>query len=370
MDRIILKILDEELNFVGSIKKYASFYFVLNFNRAKEFQLIAPIKYEKILKEDYYIYVSRKKSFIINYVKSEEDKGIVTVRGKHVMNELKNWITLPLTGLDYDVITGDAETVLKHYINSNCVNPQDTERKGMFFEIAPNLNRGSRIHRESSHKNLLEEVEEIAKSIDIGWIVELDYVRKKLIFDVYEGVDRAYSQDINNKVIMSKKRKNIENVITTRDISDYKNVNYVAGQGEGAERKIAIVRDPNQTFMKRREMFTDARDIGDDSETTLEDRGLAKLGEASYIYRSESTIVDKNSKYEESWNLGDLVTVQDGLGQLDYRVNEVKEVHEPLKKVDVVIGNIGLNVLERLNKNTLIYPGTQSLKSIDGGGFT
>lgn len=82
MDRASLKILNEDLIFIGDIEDYLSFYFIRSFFQIKEFQLIAPIKYEKILKEENYIYLSEKKAMIIEEVSVDEDKEQINCKRK------------------------------------------------------------------------------------------------------------------------------------------------------------------------------------------------------------------------------------------------------------------------------------------------
>ena len=121
-----------------------------------------------------------------------------------------------------------------------------------------------------------------------------------------------------------------DNVISREyvsDVSEFKNTAIVAGQGEGADRKIILVGNEN-TGINRYEMFVDARDIEDES--ALPDRGKNKLADytCSDTYSSE---VD-SAEYQTKWNLGDVVVTIDH----EYGVNmneRIVEVTEPLMRM-------------------------------------
>ncbi|GAB6169701.1 hypothetical protein JCM1393_21610 [Clostridium carnis] len=349
MDRIALKILDNELTFVGDIEDYISFYFVRSFFYAKEFRLVAPIKYAEILKEDNYIYLSKYKSMIIEDIEIDEDKEQITVKGRDIKSIIETKITIPPEGEAYDKIIGSSEVVIKHYIEKNCINPNDLTRKIENLVLAENKNRGSKVSWQSRYKNLSREVETIANSTGLGWFIYLDVKAKKLIFDVEVGVNRTISQSINSRVIFNSDFGNISNITHKRSSINYRNVGYIAGQGEGAEREIQIVSKGNFTGLKRREIFIDARDISEGS--NLQDRGLAKLSEYDYILNTECTIINRNLVYERDWDLGDLGTVKNNLGTTDLRITEVREIYEDNISIEITVGKVEGTVIDNINNS-------------------
>lgn len=354
MDRIALKILNNELTFIGDIEDYISFYFVRSFFQAKEFQLIAPIKYASILKEDNYIYLSKKKSMIIEDIEIDELKEQITVKGRDIKSIIETRITEPPLNEAYDIFNGSAEEVIKHYVDRNCINPVDTSRKIKGLVLGPNLERGANIKWQSRYKNLLVEAEAIGKSGGIGWFIYIDHKAKQLIFDVETGKDRTASQNINSRVIFSSDFNNIANTIHKRSSINYRNVGYVGGQGEGSEREIQIVTKGNYEGSKRREVFIDARDVSESS--GLQDRGLAKLSQYDYILNTESTITNKNLLYERDWNLGDIATVKNNFGTNDLRITEVREIYEGNLIVEITVGNVEGTVLDKINNNISNIP--------------
>ena len=78
------------------------------------------------------------------------------------------------------------------------------------------------------------------------------------------------------------------------------------------------------------ELFVDARDIGTESTTTLEQRGVEKLNEVAAIYTLEGKVIPYNTfSLEKDYFLGDTVSVKfydvDEVVTMDTPITEVKE---------------------------------------------
>lgn len=354
MDRFSLKILNEDLVFIGDIEDYISFYFIRSFFQIKEFQLIVPIKYEKILKEENYIYLSEKKSMIIEEISVDEDKEQITVKGRDIKSIIERRIIIPPLNEAYDKSKGAAESVIKHYVDVCCINPVDPTRKINNLVMAEDKNRGLSISWESRYKGLATEIESIAKIGNIGWFVYLDAKNKRFIFETELGIDRTAEQNKNSRVIFSSEYSNISNAIHTSNSISYKNVAYVGGQGEGIEREVVEVKKSNQSGLKRREIFIDARDIGESE--NLSDRGLSKLNQYDYIVNTECTIINKNLIYERDWDLGDIGTIKSNVSNMNLRITEVREIYEDSITIEIAVGEVGSTVIEQINNSISSIP--------------
>ena len=88
MDQNTIRIIDENFNFLGDIEDYISFYFVRNYYKAKEFQIVAPLKYQEILINGNIIFITPKKPGIIEEVTIDESKGEITDIIHHRLYEL------------------------------------------------------------------------------------------------------------------------------------------------------------------------------------------------------------------------------------------------------------------------------------------
>lgn len=336
MDISTVKIINSDFEFLGEIEDYISFYFVRNFTKAKEFQIVAPIKYLDILKNDNIIFVTPKKAGMIEEVAVDESKKVITVKGRDLKSIIGRRVTVPPVGKSYDEIKATAEEVIKHYITNNCISPADLKRKMPQLELEINRKRGSTIVWQSRFKYLDFELEQICNAAGIGWEVYLDLNKKKFIFDVVEGIDRT--KDFSSIVIFSEEFDNITNSTHTNNSLSYKTMGYVAGQGEGEDRTVQEVFKTNDTGLSRRELFIDARDI--DKADNLSDRGKAKLSECDYITSNESIIINSNFIYEKDWDLGDIVILKNSLGESSQRISEVTEIYEGYRKIEIVLGSV------------------------------
>lgn len=181
------------------------------------------------------------------------------------------------------------------------------------------------------------------------------------MFSISCGVDRTKGNKKGNiPVVFSQSLSNIERTAYTIDSSLYKNVAYVAGEGEGEDRKWyeIDVSDPKQNIdessnkgWKRKELWVDARDIQTvDSEgieipeeeytNLIVERSKEKFKDNDLSEQYTSTIIAANKQYEygKDYNKGDWVTVEDEeLGiRVDAQVTSVtKSVQGDHEIVDV-----------------------------------
>src|SRR5690625_394420 len=215
-------------------------------------------------------------------------------------------ITVPPVHTSHDRRQGNAELVLKHYVQNNFIDPVDPNRQMPMLEIAPVLNRGSQIKWESRYKNVAEELENIGQISNLGWTVYADIPRKKFVFDVVEGKDLTQENaDGNHPVFFSPDFLTVESQNFVNSDQELRNVGYVGGQGEGVDRKIMEL--GKTSGIDRIEEFIDARDVGTDEEdeetgeTTeltpeeieeqLIERGINKMREMQTVLSFEAEIL-------------------------------------------------------------------------------
>lgn len=268
-------------------------------------------------------------------------------------------VTVPPSGTAYDRKSGDAETVMKHYVYQHFVNPADPNRKMDMLEIAENQHRGGNIEWESRFKNVGDELEKISTETGLGWGIFVDFNTKKLIFDCFQAKNLTQSNNEGNSpVFFSPEFETIKSQSFFESDKDYKNVGYVGGQGEGADRK--IIELGNSTGLDRIETFIDARDIGTEDEESeddltdeeieeqIRDRGKQKMKEMKTLFTLEAEILtpitrksykQMNSskqmqatpfEYEKDFDLGDRVQVVNrswGV-TMDAPITEFTEIHE------------------------------------------
>lgn len=236
---------------------------------------------------------------------------------------------------------------------------------------------------QATYKDLLLYQSKLAKEGGMGFRFRPDFENKKIIFEVYKGIDRSREQSDRAFVEFSDKFDNLNDADARINDQLYKNVAYIGGQGEDDERVYTRVGDDTLAGLERREVFVDARDLAEEdigerpeeSDYTedrtatdgggntftysyfdksaynsavstwnsnklrvradyiveLQTRGLQKLEECVLSNSIECGIIPNgNFKYKTDYDLGDIVSVKKS--NWDYedvaRITEITEVYE------------------------------------------
>lgn len=348
-----VRIFTPDIDLLGELSNYESLFFIRSYSGIGDLELrINRYKnYTDTLQKGNIIVIGndKHKCYKIEHREIELDSdGKITenwlIRGLELKSVTGDRITLPPSHTAYDSRSAFAETVMKHYVNGNVVNPVDVKRKISQLMLAPDSNRGPQVAWQSRFKNVADELAEISLVSGIGWGARVDYNLRKWVLDCYEGRDLTVNQEVHSPVIFSPQFDNIKNMHYVESDLNYKNAAYIAGQGEGIERR--VVEFGEASGLARKEIFVDARDVSEVTEVDGQDpvlrpvheviadlinRGEQKLAEFIQETFLESQIMtDSTFKYEADWDLGDVVTIQNkewGV-TLDARITEVKEIYE------------------------------------------
>lgn len=314
------------------------------------------------------------KAYIIRHKEIELDEnGKITENWAIRALSLKSWmaqrLTYPPSHTSYDNKSGDAESVILHYVNNNVINPADVKRRMQDIILAENLNRGPNVSWQSRYKNLAEELENIGLQSGIGWNVDIDYENKLYVFKVLEGRDLTATQTVLPPATFSPEFGTLGQLSYTESELDYKNYAIVAGQGEGVDRRIVMTGTDTSGF-ERYELFVDARDVEEeiypeegepeprpeqDIINDLINRGEQKLKEHEQEIYMDGQILSKSRLiYEKDFNLGDMVTLQNkGWGvTMDARITEVKEIYEKGRpmKIELTFGNDRPTLIDKIKQ--------------------
>lgn len=330
MDRAAnIKVIDFDFNLLGEVDDYKNAYFTRCWHRAGDFQInIDNLRHATYLKADNIIFIKANKPYIIEAVDINLDSQTIIVKGRELKSILDRRITNPPLGLAYDYINGNSESIMKGYVDRNAVSV-DINRKFANLQIAQNLNRGISTVYQTRYKNLLDELESLSLLSGLGYGVKLDLSNKKFIFDIYSGIDRKASQEVNSRAIFCKDYDNIVTQNYKEDQKNYKNYAVIGGQGEEENRQIIEVEEDTLNIgIKRKEVFIDARDSSD--VTTLEERGRTKLSEFCKLITLDTKVSEYPLIYEVDYDLGDEVTIlEKSIGlMLDTRIIEITENYD------------------------------------------
>lgn len=311
-----LYVLNRDFEIIDFIDTFSSLEWVKRYFDNGDFVLntVADLKTVQTLKKRNYLVREDDESIMIiekiNLVTSAEAGNKIAVSGRSIESILERRIVWTQTNSR----TGEtAEEFIRRLINENAINPADQKRKIPRLKLGALKGFKETINKQVTGDNLLKVTKEICQAYNYGFKITMNN-EGSLVFDLYRGEDRSYSQSVNPYVIFSDDFDNIINTEYEYDETNIANVALIGGEGEGADRKYQTVGDSEG--YERYELFVDAKDISSNNGeiTALEynklliERGNEKIAEntftESYSGEVETTLT---YKYKEDYNLGDVV---------------------------------------------------------------
>lgn len=373
--------LDDEGTFdsIGVINEYTSLIWPDKFNGFATFELNAPVTEENsnLIKEDNIIWCGGNNACIIEIIESNtNDDGQKVFKAKG--RTLEMFLTTRIIWGTYSCVNKYSSTAMYEIVNEQCVNPTDSYRKIPFLECAEDEQVGKVISFQRTGGEVYEAIEMIALDSDIGFDVLFRPKEKKLIFKVNEGIDRSNLNDASKIVIFSTDLEDILRSSYYKNKQELKTLAYVAGEGEGSNRKHIISGNSATKGFSRREMYIDARDIrseiqrtivdedgredtetvvitDDDYNDMLNDRGTAKLAEHIIVESFEATmrvIGDVQYKYGVDYSKGDTVIIQDTeLGiQVVAKATEISENFDDEYELEITFGYSSPTLIQKIKR--------------------
>lgn len=314
---------------VGIIDNYSSLLWVQRYSKCGDFELIVSASDEMVnlLSQENYLHIPYfdRVWMIIESVKistDAENGDSLVVSGRSFESILDRRIIFPQTVLD-----GAFQTCVRQIVESNIGVTASDERKIANFIMDDSADSSitsiTSLKAQFTGASLYEAISELCDAYGLGYYVT--FTGTNFVFQLYSGLDRSIDQNIRPPVIFSPDYESLMESMYHSDTSNFKNVAYVNGIGEGTDRKHAVYDPVSATGLGRRELYVDARDISNvDGETTISDqdyqellitRGTEKIIEhlPGSIFEA-SPIPDNQFVLNRDYNLGDIVTVQNEYG--------------------------------------------------------
>lgn len=371
-----LYVFDTNINLIHIVENFTSLIWTRRYFNSGEFELHLPLTIENIefLIKGNIIY--KKDDIEAGYIETrqievnEEGNEVLKINGKFIINYINrriNWGQL--------LFNGKSEALMRKLINDNCINPSNSSRKIPLLELGELKNYTETIEYQNSYGSLEEELESIALTNEFGYRINFNHIEKKLIFEVYKGVNRSVNQSLIAPCIFSRDFENILEQEYTDSLNNYRNTVLIAGAGEGKDRKITFIEEGNG--LDRYELYVDARDLQNTEQVEKKDsegnintedvlipdskympmliqRGKEKLSECCKIQTFNSKInTNGNNIYKKDYDLGDIVTVIDkkwGI-QLNTRITEIEEVYEEKGlEINIVFGNDIPTIIDKIKQ--------------------
>lgn len=319
---------------VGIIEEPTSAIWTRAYNKPGDFEIYTPATAEllDLIAEDCYITRQGDDGVMIverlELTTDAEDGDFVKITGRSAASLLDRRIVLEQTTL-----SGRVDRAVYKLINDNAISPADVDRTLPLVMNVPDVLTDT-ISAQYTGTNLLEAVEAICAAYGMGFRVVSDSKTEIVMrVELYVSKDRRASQTVNSPVIFSPEFENLLSTNYAFDVSKYKNIAIIAGEGEGKARKRAVY--GAGAGLMRRELFIDARDVStndgeiSDSDYTaqLEARGAEKLAEAQIVEAFDGEVDTTHTfTLDVDYTVGDIATVENEYGiRADSRIAAVSE---------------------------------------------
>jgi len=358
-----LYVFDRELNFLGILEGFFSLRWIRRYHKTGGFELHSSLTPETLTLLQRGNIIWKNDDQEAGYIEyrniSQDDQGNekLAVKGSFLTGYLGRRIVWGT-----ERINGTAEVVMRTLVDDHAISPSNPDRVIPLLEQGELKGIGQSINKQTSYANLLESIAGVSISSGLGYRTILDLANKKLVFDIYEGLDRKAGQSVNAPAIFSTEFENILEQEYTDSLNNYRNVVLVGGVGEGAERKLAVV--GAGAGLDRFEIFADRRDLSNEDENgdpildadylpMLEQVGLEVLAENTEIQTFDSKVnVNSNLIYKQDFDLGDIVTCTSkkwGI-TVDTRITEIEEVYEQGFDINVTFGNNVPTLIDKIKQ--------------------
>ena len=333
-----LYVLDNEYQTQYNIDVFESIIWKLKYNGCGEFEFYTPLN-DYILEiftfvreiknggDDCYVWLKDYDSYMIiedMQITTDIEKGYhFIVKGHGLESILNRRIIWGKTNLD-----SKFQYAINRLLNENVISPDNSSRtisNFIFEEVDDEYIQGLTVQAQYTGSNIYDTIEELCGDAGLGFDVTFDQ-NYNFVFTLTNGVDRSYEQDDRPYVVFSRDYENLMSSEYNEETQNYKNVALVAGEDENLSQKRKNITLGDETGLRRRELFVDARDLQSeyDDGTTMSDdvytglleyRGYKKLLKKAYVQDMTCEIEAKNTfEYGYDFFLGDLVQVVNDLG--------------------------------------------------------
>jgi microcystin-dependent protein len=257
-----------------------------------------------------------------------------------------------------DVRTGNAETIMRAYVNANIGPGAIASRKTQmrqYVALATNLNRGPSMTKSPRFQNLLELLQEIAiySSLTFRFV----QIGSQIVFEIGAITDRSalVRLDIETGTLDSEQIQQVP-ASATRAI--------VAGQGEGTARVIVERTSTDSAAAETNwgrviERFLDARDKSVTAELQQQgDEFLIANGAVDYAIKATASD-SQTMRYGIDWVEGDIVAVIVDGGEQDVNVVSAAIVDGP----DGVLVGMAVGDIAKMERSTTTEQRVDNLES-------
>ena len=212
-------------------------------------------------------------------------------------------------------VNGTIAAAINKLITDAIINPTIPERKISNF-ILGEYTTTATIEAQFTGKNLYTVISDLCLQYGLGFKITLND-SNEFVFEIYEGVDRSYDQDVNPYFVFSDQYDNLINAEYVKNAKNLVTAVLAAGEGEGLDRKtIWVTNEANPQGLNRFELYDDSRNTSSNAGEISEAEYMQQLAEAgrqnltTYETTFAGEIDFSNVGYKTLINLGDICTIE------------------------------------------------------------
>lgn len=361
-DSTILYLLDKNYDAYDAIDKFKSLLWTVRYNKAGDFELYIPADLDivKRFHEGDYVWIEDSDRLMIlediNLQTDPEDGDYLILSGRSLESILERRIIWGMT-----VITGNFQNGIKTLLNRNAISPAIENRRIPNFTFKESTDpRITELTVEAQYfgENLYEEIEKLCQEKEVGFKV-LPNGAGGFEFSLYIGEDRSYDQIKNPWVVFAPNYENLQSSNYLYSKKNFKNATLVGGQGENWSRDTVEVTSDSSSGLDRRETFTDASGVTNDTSGIENDDALTEEEKqeaiAALTEEYNAQLMQKGKEelaktsitetfdgeidaslqyiYRKDFDLGDIVQIMNDYGmEASSRVSEIVISHDPTGK--------------------------------------
>lgn len=322
-----IKVLDKDFNVLDIIEDYVSSIWDIKYSDYSNFELYLPATVSNVS-------LLTTAKYLVRDIDVIDGKmyNVMQIKKLTIVTDIENGDYITVTGYclkkiiaqriiwQQTTVRGSVETAIAQLVRENAIAPVDRERTIEGLIMAETKGLKETISKQLTGDNLADAIIDICNTYGLGWRVYVD-VDKKMVIEIYKGLDRSDSQDVNERVTFSSDADTLLTSSYTLNKENYKNVALVAGEGEGLARKTKVV--GVASGLERYEIYVDAKDqSSNDGEITneeyneiLNEKGLEELEATKYNESFEGEVeTQSNHILGIDYNIGDIVNVQNEYG--------------------------------------------------------
>lgn len=319
MGNMRMEIINHKFERLGVINKFNMIQYNPKYSDIGSFELSCALNEENksLIVEDNILWIEDEYAGVIQYIDKSSDNEI-KAKGK-LLSVVLNWRTVIKTYEANKLTTGIFEELVRLNFMA------DDERKIEGFTFINNVTDNTAIRYQVTGKSLSDIFQPLSETYDIGYEVYLNMEEKAFEFTLFRGKDLTIgNKDGNKPVIFGTDFNNILKSEYVSDNNNYRNVAYVAGEGEGENRVVVEVKQTESAGFFRREIVVDARDIqkansisrmtDEEYNELLQQRGKEKLSEFRKVESYDAELMSDARTgfvYGKDYFLGDTVSVVD-----------------------------------------------------------